>query len=124
VSLRMSEDKSAAQGEDMILASDVKNIVSQALSPHFDDEGDVQHRYDHNKAQIWINSICDSVMDKLVKLRKPYKYVVHSMVMKKSGAGMHVCSSCLYSQNDGWMSHAHDLSQWLYCVVTVYWTTI
>ena len=120
----MSDDKAVAPSEDAIVATDVKNIVTQALSPHFDDEGDIQHRYDHNKAQVWINSICDTVMDKLTKLRKPYKYVVHSLVMKKSGAGMHVCSSCYYSVTDGWMSHEHTLSPWLYCVVSVYWSAV
>lgn len=121
----MSDDKDKAPiSEDAIAPSDVKNVITQALSPHFDDEGDIQHRYQHNKAQVWINSICETILDKLIKLRKPYKYVVNTMVMRKSGAGMHVCSSCYYGQADGWISHAHDLSQWLYCVVTVYWSAV
>jgi len=117
----MADDKTP---EEMLIPGDIKNLVSQVLSPYFDDEGDVQHTYDHNKSVTWIRGICDSVVEKLVRLRKPYKYVVHMLVMRKCGAGMHVCSSCYYTSSDGWMSHAYDLSPWLYCVVTVYWSTI
>ncbi|ORC92664.1 putative dynein light chain [Trypanosoma theileri] len=106
--------------------NDVKNIILQVLSPYFDDEGgedDAQH-YDHIKAQGWIQLICDGIMEKLLGMRRPYKYVVHCMIMRKCGAGVHVCSSCYYSQADGWVNHAHDLSAHIYAVVTVYWSAI
>ncbi|ESL11649.1 dynein light chain [Trypanosoma rangeli SC58] len=106
--------------------NDVKNIILQVLSPYFDDEGgeDDAQRYDHIKAQGWIQLICDGIMEKLLGMRRPYKYVVHCMIMRKCGAGIHVCSSCYYSQADGWVNHAHDLSAHIYAVVTVYWSAI
>ncbi|KAF8282338.1 putative dynein light chain Tctex-type [Trypanosoma cruzi] len=106
--------------------NDVKNIILQVLSPYFDDEGgeDDAQRYDHIKAQGWIQLICDGIMEKLLGMRRPYKYVVHCMIMRKCGAGIHVCSSCYYNQADGWVNHAHDLSAHIYAVVTVYWSVI
>ncbi|GET87784.1 dynein-light chain-protein, putative [Leishmania tarentolae] len=85
------------------------------------DGDDSAQRYDHFKAQEWVALVCDGIMERLVALGKPFKFVVHAMVMRKCGAGVHVCSSCYYAPMDGWLSHAHDLSAHLYAVVTVYW---
>lgn len=82
---------------------------------------DVAQRYDHVKSEMWIARICDGIMERLVGLGKPFKFVVHTMIMRKCGAGLHVCSSCYYAPSDGWLSHSHDLSAHLYAVVTVYW---
>lgn len=138
------QDGAHKDEEDRILAvgvpaTDVKNIILQVLSPYFDDDGgaggnaggedveddeDTAQRYDHAKSHSWIPLICDGIMERLIGLDKPYKYVVHSMIMRKCGAGMHVCSSNYYGQSDGWLSHAHDLSPHIYSVVTVYWSAI
>ncbi|KPA78554.1 putative Dynein-light chain-protein [Leptomonas pyrrhocoris] len=93
-------------------------------APHEHEEEiseDVAQRYDHVKSEMWIARICDGIMERLVGLGKPFKFVVHAMVMRKCGAGLHVCSSCYYAPSDGWLSHSHDLSAHLYAVVTVYW---
>lgn len=85
---------------------------------------DTAQRYDHFKAEEWVALVCDGIMERLVALGKPFKFVVHAMVMRKCGAGVHVCSSCYYAPMDGWLSHAHDLSAHLYAVVTVYWCAV
>lgn len=114
-----------------IASNEVKNIILQVLSPYFEDDGseggeeeDTAQRYDHVKCKDWIQLICDGILERLIGLGKPYKYVAHCMIMRKCGAGMHVCSSCFYGTADGWVSHAHDLSAHIYAVVTVYWLTI
>lgn len=97
-----------------------------AAAPIEDDRAaeDTAQRYDHFKSEEWIALVCDGITERLVALGKPFKFVVHSMVMRKSGAGVHVCSSCYYAPTDGWLSHAHDLSAHLYAVVTVYWCAV
>lgn len=114
-----------------IASNEAKNIILQVLSPYFEDDGseggeedDTAQRYDHIKCKDWIQLICDGILERLVGLGKPYKYVAHCMIMRKCGAGMHVCSSCYYGAGDGWVSHAHDLSAHIYAVVTVYWLAI
>lgn len=88
------------------------------------DDTDTAQRYDHETAQSWVQLVCDGIMERLVAMGRPYKFVTHFMVMRKCGAGMHVCSSNVYSATDGWLSHAHDLSPHIYAVVTVYWMAI
>ncbi|KAG5481043.1 hypothetical protein LSCM1_06719 [Leishmania martiniquensis] len=98
-----------------------------AAAPSLEDNQggeDTAQRYDHFKAEEWIALVCDGIMERLVALGKPFKFVVHAMVMRKCGAGVHVCSSCYYAPTDGWLSHTHDLSAHLYAVVTVYWCAV
>lgn len=89
-----------------------------------DEDEDTAQRYGHIKAKSWVQLICDGITERLVAMNKPFKFVTHIMVMRKCGAGMHICSSNYYCQTDGWLSHAHDLSPHIYAVVTVYWMAI
>lgn len=113
---------SSPSGSPNTANKDGGNTPNPTAAPQDEDAGeDVAQRYDHTKAEMWIARICDGIMERLVGLGKPFKFVVHTMVMRKCGAGLHVCSSCYYAPSDGWLSHAHDLSAHLYAVVTVYW---
>ncbi|KAG5508034.1 hypothetical protein GH5_07089 [Leishmania sp. Ghana 2012 LV757] len=108
-------------------APGTQNSASPAAVPTLEDNQDAEdtaQRYDHFKAEEWIALVCDGIMERLVALGKPFKFVVHAMVMRKCGAGVHVCSSCYYAPTDGWLSHTHDLSAHLYAVVTVYWCAV
>ncbi|KPI83227.1 putative Dynein-light chain-protein [Leptomonas seymouri] len=106
------------EGNDMAVPA----FSSSAPQEQEEEAGeDVAQRYDHIKSEMWIARICDGIMERLLGLGKPFKFVVHTMVMRKCGAGLHVCSSCYYAPSDGWLSHSHELSVHLYAVVTVYW---
>lgn len=137
-----SDEEKPAEGEEVeedhhdhetvgIASNEVKNVILQVLSPYFEDDGteggdeeDTAQRYDHLKCKTWVQLICDGIQERLLAFGKPYKYVAHCVIMRKSGAGMHVCSSCYYGAADGWVSHAHDLSAHIYAVVTVYWCAV
>lgn len=117
----MAEDKE--KQEEAIPVDDIKSSIKNVFSTVLEEEGEAQ-QYDHQKANVWITKMCDQCMERLTKLRKPYKFVVQAMVMRKTGAGMHVCSSAFYGQNDNCVCESHDVSKYLYCVITVYWVAI
>ena len=101
----------------------VKNVLSQYLEDE-DGEGGMK-AYNHNDAQLWIDCICKAILDKLKVLGKPFKYIVSVVIMRRTGAGIHVTSSAYYSQQlDGYVCEAHDISKWIYCVATVYWVSL
>lgn len=113
----------AAAGEEAMSADDIKSQIKNVFNQNLEDDVD-GHFYDHNRAQIQINKICEQIMDKLVKFRKPFKYVVNAVIMRRTGAGLHVTSSAYYSQTDGYVCEAHDMSKYFYCVVTVFWCAL
>ena len=123
----MSDEKAAEkaqQGEEQISAEEIKSQIKNVFNQNLEEEGEGTQQYEHNKAQGWINKICEQVMDKLIRFRKPFKYVVNAVIMRRTGAGLHVTSSAYYGQTDGYVCEAHDMSKYFYCVVTVYWVTI
>lgn len=119
---KMADDSKLA--EDTIDPSDIKNAAKQALANVLDEEGTT---YDHAKASGWIAKICDTVLnsDKLVKARKPYKFVVNAMVVRAAGAGVHVSSSCYLGPHDGYHIEEYNNAQkQIYAALTVYWCQI
>lgn len=110
--------------EDAMPVDEIKSQIKNVFSTVLEEEGEGTQQYDHNKANVWISKMCDQCLDKLIKMRKPYKFVVNAMIMRRNGAGMHVCSSAYYGPNDGCICEKYDVSAYLYCVITVYWCAI
>jgi hypothetical protein len=47
-----------------------------------------QH-YVESSVDIWVNLICEDALAALIALERPFKYVLHAIVVQNSGAGMH-----------------------------------
>jgi dynein light chain Tctex-type 1 len=81
----MSDD----DGEEWIVnKEEVGDIVNQAIEKHLKDR-----EYDPNQEAQWVDWICESTMQGLAELKKPYKYAVTCLIMQKNGAGVHVANS-------------------------------
>jgi dynein light chain Tctex-type 1 len=119
-------DKAGGAAEEALNADDVraiaKNMVAQVLEEEVLEEGGQTPPYSHAKAAMWVQKILETTMEKLVRLRKPYKYVLHVTVARKVGAGLHVANSCYFSPHDGSVTEIYDASEHLFCSVTVFWT--
>ncbi|CCW69162.1 unnamed protein product [Phytomonas sp. Hart1] len=120
------DEKAPGAGGDDIRDEGAANESTHVESGLVDDDyyNDTAQRYDHNKSLAWTQLICDGIMKKLILMDKPFKYVVHCMIMRKTGAGIHVCSSNFYGPIDGCLSHSHDLNPHIYAAITVYWSGI
>ena len=121
----MTDATAKDQAEELINVDDVKMQVKSAIAGVLEEqEGESKLRYDHNKATQWITRIIESVMEKCIKYKKPYKYVVNCAIVHKAGAGVHICSSAHFSPQDGIVSDVFDLNETLYCAVTLYWVAL
>lgn len=53
-------------------------------------------------AKKWSNEICEEIMEQLVALNKPFKYIATCNLMQRTGAGLNSTSSCFWDTgNDG-----------------------
>ncbi|MCP4060196.1 MAG: dynein light chain Tctex-type family protein [Pseudoalteromonas sp.] len=67
--------------------------------------------YQHGQVDQWTSLIVEGTLSALTKLNKPYKYIVTCVVMQKSGAGLHLASSCYWdNQTDGSTFNTHSSS--------------
>ena len=117
-------DKDQNQDE-LMNVDDMKIHLKGAIAGVFEEqEGESNLKYDHTKAAKWIADICENVMEKCLKYKKPFKYIVNAVIVHKAGAGVHICSSAHFSPNDGIISDVVDLNKHIYCAVTVYWVAL
>jgi dynein light chain Tctex-type 1 len=56
----------------------------------------MNQQFVENKVPIWINQICEKIIESLVQLQKPCKYIVNCMIQQRNGAGAIVSSSCYW----------------------------
>ncbi len=115
-------EKDKAQEELLISSEDIKVVVKDAMQAVLEETENVQ--YDHVKSAHWVNRICEICLAKLTAKRKPYKFIVNALIMRKTGAGLHVCSSAFWGQNDSSVCEAYDGSKFICAVVTVHWLAI
>ena len=118
-----SEIKKDKDSEETINLDDIKGAVKSALSV-LDPESEAHVKYDHYKSAEWITKISESVLEKCVKIRKPFKYVVNAVIAHRAGAGLHVCSSAHFGPADGVVSEVHEMNDTIFCAVTVYYVAL
>lgn len=123
-------EESKVEADDALLSDTVKTkVVAPARLDVLEDEGRSDavagQKYDHDVAQVLVSRLCEKVMENLLKLRKPFKYVVNSVIMRKCGAGAHVCCSAQMSAtSDGCYTEFMDVTDTIWCVVTVFWCAL
>lgn len=62
--------------------------------------GDNVFRQD--RVKDWASKIVFLSLKDLNNLKKPYKYIINSIIMQKTGAGLHTASSCFWNdRTDG-----------------------
>lgn len=108
--------------ESEFIAEEVEQIVVASIEAHLKDQ-----THDEAKVARWVDSICESCMQQLAELAKPFKFVVTAAVMQKNGAGLHTCSSSFWDTvSDGsvtikWPGEkSKEQNKSLYCIVTVF----
>uniref|UniRef100_A0A915IRM4 Dynein light chain Tctex-type 1 n=1 Tax=Romanomermis culicivorax TaxID=13658 RepID=A0A915IRM4_ROMCU len=78
--------------------------------------------YSHSQVPEWTQSITDQILGHLTaKMGSQYKYIVHCIIMQKTGAGLHMAVSCFWDHStDSGCSVKYDNNKSMYCVVNVF----
>eukprot|EP00474_Spongospora_subterranea_P005900 CRZ06358.1 hypothetical protein [Spongospora subterranea] len=87
-----------------------------------------QKNYDEKMVPRWTSEICETLTQKLVSLRKPFKYIVTCVIMQRNGAAIHSGLSCYWdSVNDGLQTilwpkdrSRDSLNRTMYCIASVF----
>jgi len=96
--------------------------ILQGIEAHLKDQ-----IHDETKVARWIDSICETCMQELLQLGKPFKYLLTCAIMQKNGAGVHTSLACHWDTvTDGvvtvkWPGDKQkDQNKSMYCIVTVF----
>lgn len=76
--------------------------------------------YQHSKVNQWTTAVVESCLNGLVKLHKPYKYIVTCTIMQKTGAGLHTASSCYWDNASDGSCTVRWENKSMYCITSVF----
>ncbi|CAF0846022.1 unnamed protein product [Adineta ricciae] len=76
--------------------------------------------YDHDQVNRWSATIVDHTLTGLGGIEKPFKYVVHAVLMQKNGIGAHTASSCLWDNTKDGSCTVRWENKYVYAIVSVF----
>ncbi|UJR13732.1 hypothetical protein I4U23_000742 [Adineta vaga] len=76
--------------------------------------------YEHNQVNRWSADIVDQTLTELTNLKKPFKYIVHAVLMQKNGAGIHTASSCFWDNTTDGSCTVRWENKYVYAIVSVF----
>ncbi|XP_060689024.1 dynein light chain Tctex-type 3 [Chiloscyllium punctatum] len=100
-------------------ADETSNIVKECVDNII---GGVD--YNHSKINQWTAAVVEQSLMHLVKMGKPFKYIVTCAIMQKSGAGLHTASSCYWDSNTDGSCTVRWENRTMYCVISVFAVSI
>ena len=68
----------------VFLAEEIEPIFFGVMEKHL-----AGQYYVESSVDAWVNAICEDTIAALAAHEKPFKYVVHCVIMQNTGAGMH-----------------------------------
>lgn len=67
--------------------------------------------YDKSKLNGWCNRVVEGCIKGVLKMDKPFKYVVTCIIMQKNGAGLTTTATCFWDQTSDGSCYASFVAQ-------------
>ncbi|XP_037953160.1 dynein light chain Tctex-type-like [Teleopsis dalmanni] len=101
--------------ERAFVVDDVSEVIKEAIESTIGG-----YAYEIDKVNNWTGQVVENCLHTLTKERKPYKYIVTSMIMQKNGAGLHTASSCFWDNETDGSCTVRWENKTMYCIVSVF----
>mmetsp|Transcript_196 Transcript_196/g.379 ORF Transcript_196/g.379 Transcript_196/m.379 type:complete len:122 (+) Transcript_196:108-473(+) len=76
--------------------------------------------YDKKKLNGWCNRVVEGCIKGVLKMDKPFKYVVTCILMQKNGAGLTTTATCYWDQQTDGVCTIPWENDTMHAVITVY----
>lgn len=76
------------------------------------------------KVDGWVNDIIGTVLKQLAELKQPFKYVVHCVIMQKTGAPLSTGFISLWDNTKDGVVHVPYENDMLHCLLTVFFVKL
>jgi dynein light chain Tctex-type 1 len=104
-----------AGDETQFVVDEVSNFIKESIESVIGGNA-----YSQQKVNQWTSSVVEQCLSQLVKLNKPFKYVVNCVIMQKTGAGLHTSSSCFWDNTTDGSCTVRWENKTMYCIVSVF----
>ena len=72
-------------------AEETDKAITEVLDEYLADKF-----YDDACVGQWVDTVCERVIARLAEFKKPYKYVVNTVIMQRNGAGLHAFNTAYW----------------------------
>ncbi|KAA3677429.1 dynein light chain Tctex-type 1 [Paragonimus westermani] len=96
-----------AEEVESIIKKNLQNVIGQSA-------------YAHEKTPQWARGIIEGCLDRLVKLSKPFKYIVNCTIAQKNGGGLYNASSCYWDNTKDDTCTVNWENKTMHVIVTVF----
>lgn len=94
---------------------EVAKIIKEALERIIGNK-----EYDQSKISRWTADSVDQILTELTNLDRPFKYIVQTIILEKTGGGFHTASSCYWNNTTDGSCTLRWENKYLYTIVSVY----
>jgi len=77
-------------------------------------------QWNPKKVDQWAGSITEHCIKRLAELRKPFKYIVTTVIMQRTGAGLHSAFTAYWDNSSDGICSLPFENDTIHCVTTVY----
>eukprot|EP00999_Lentomonas_sp_LEN2_P001219 NODE_2238_length_616_cov_116.235174_g2188_i0.p1 GENE.NODE_2238_length_616_cov_116.235174_g2188_i0~~NODE_2238_length_616_cov_116.235174_g2188_i0.p1 ORF type:complete len:116 (-),score=22.16 NODE_2238_length_616_cov_116.235174_g2188_i0:149-496(-) len=77
-------------------------------------------QWNSKKVDQWTANIIEQCLKRLAEMKKPFKYIVTSVVMQKTGAGLHSSFTAYWDNSADGVCSVPFENETMHCVTTVY----
>mmetsp|Transcript_101042 Transcript_101042/g.261674 ORF Transcript_101042/g.261674 Transcript_101042/m.261674 type:complete len:111 (-) Transcript_101042:34-366(-) len=103
------------EGDHEFVSEQVNDIVKNAVTKTLG-----ASPYNKERVNAWTNQIIDDTLKELTKLDKPFKYVVTSVIMQKSGSPLHTGLALYWDTKTDGVSCVQVGMDTMDCITTVF----
>jgi dynein light chain Tctex-type 1 len=94
---------------------DVEAIVRQAIHGTLN-----EHEYNGKRVNEWTNAIINICLKELQALNRPFKYIITSIIMQKTGSGMTTSTSMQWDAGKDGSCKIPWQNGTMHCIVTIF----
>ena len=105
-----------SQEEFASIKEDLKKTVEEIMNADLEDKT----KYEHDKAQEWVSTICEKIIKTLHEEQKGYKFMCTGTIFPKGNASLEFAASCLWNtRTDGSLTVQYE-SDYIHCFVCLF----
>jgi dynein light chain Tctex-type 1 len=108
----------AFEGDEELIMEDVREVIRQSIGNVFGQSDSVP--YNPDKVNSWCQQIIDFTLRELVKMAKPFKYVVTCVLMQSNGSGLQSAAAAYWDTDTDGISCVQGISKNLCVIVSVF----
>uniref|UniRef100_A0A672HJX2 Dynein light chain Tctex-type 1 n=1 Tax=Salarias fasciatus TaxID=181472 RepID=A0A672HJX2_SALFA len=97
------------------VVEDVRDIIKESIEATIGGNS-----YQQSRVNQWSSSVVEQCLSQLSKLGKPFKYIVHCVIMQKTGAGLQTAASCFWDNTTDGSCPVTWENESMFCIVTVF----